>query len=116
MTAREPPRAPRKGERAPAHRTNDTIDHDPKGYPTKERQDTETAGGLLKHDCLHTTVHPATGERETGEKGATDTPPEQEESYDEEVAESFPASDPPSSTGIVGPRRTPGQIRRERRK
>lgn len=48
---------------------------------------------------------PRTTERDRGE-GAK-TPAEQEASYDEEVADSFPASDPPSATGIIGPRRTP---------
>lgn len=35
-------------------------------------------------------------------------PAEQPDEQDETVAESFPASDPPSSTGIIGPRRKPG--------
>lgn len=35
-------------------------------------------------------------------------PAEQQDEQDQTVAESFPASDPPASTGIIGPRRKPG--------
>lgn len=49
---------------------------------------------------------PQADEPENGE-GAPGTPVEQDEMYDEEVADSFPASDPPSAPGIIGPGRSP---------
>jgi hypothetical protein len=38
---------------------------------------------------------------------ASDQPAEQMDAQDEAVAESFPASDPPARSGIIGPRRKP---------
>lgn len=43
---------------------------------------------------------------QSSEERETETP-EGSDEYDEEVADSFPASDPPSSPGIIGPRREP---------
>lgn len=43
-----------------------------------------------------------------GERPPQKVPPRQRDetdSYDETVAETFPASDPPSSSGIIGPGR-----------
>ena len=42
-----------------------------------------------------------------GGKGKGNTSIEQDEQYDDTVADSFPASDPPPSPTIVGPPRKP---------
>jgi hypothetical protein len=44
------------------------------------------------------------------------SPGEGDESYDETVAETFPASDPPASTGITGPRRRKDQLEKSKAK
>jgi hypothetical protein len=64
MPDQKPSRAPAKGERSEKPRTDDASDHDPKGTPTKERHNSETASGQHKHHEPHTTGHPAGGERE----------------------------------------------------
>ena len=38
---------------------------------------------------------------------------EQQQSYDDAVADSFPASDPPASSGITGPGREPDEERHD---
>lgn len=54
----------RNGGGRPQPRDSGGDEHDPKGTPTPERHDTETAGGLHEHDRPHTTGHSAGGERD----------------------------------------------------